>query len=131
MFFEEMRHSNLLPMMAAIVVAITACAAPKGSIVILEETDGSGFTMEFSQWSSKDSCKLSLKDGDVLKIEVDRQDGKIGLEVTGRNGSEPYTGSAVETGVFTVTVSDTDEYDIQITGKNASGKAAVHITGRE
>lgn len=131
MFFEEMRHFNLLPMMAAIVVAITACAAPKGSIVILEETDGSGFTMEFSQWSSKDSCKLSLKDGDVLKIEVDRQDGKIGLEVTGRNGLEPYAGSDVETGMFTVTVSDTDEYDIQITGKNASGKVAVHIICRE
>ena len=45
--------------------------------------------------------------------------------VSGKNGSEPYTGNDLESGVFTVTVSETDKYDIRITGKDATGKVTV------
>ena len=114
-----------LPLVIAIIIAISACSAPKGSIVILENPNGTGFTMDFKEWSSKSKCELSLNKGDVLQIEVFREDGEIALTVSGKNGSEPYTGNNLKSGLFTVTVSQTDKYEIRITGKNATGKVIV------
>lgn len=114
-----------LPLVIAFAVAISACAATKGAIVILENPDGTEFTMDFKEWSAESKCRLSLDRGDVLRIEVIRENGEIALAVFGENGSEPYTGNDLGSGVFTVTVSETDEYSIRIGGKNATGKVMV------
>jgi len=115
----------ILPLVFAMIIAITACSTPKGSIVILENTNGTGFTMDFKEWSSSDKCELSLNKDDVLQVEVIREGGEIALEIRGKMGSEAYTGNHLESGVFTVKVSETDQYVIRITGKNASGKVIV------
>lgn len=119
----------LLFLVIAIIVAIPACFMPKGRIVILENPNGTGFTMDFREWSSKNKCELSLNKGDVLQIEIVHEAGKIALTVSGKNGSEPYTGNSLKTGVFTVTVSETDRYVIRITGKDATGKVIVKNVG--
>ena len=124
-----MRPLIFLPLVIAIIVTISACSAPKNSIVILENPNGTGFIMDFKEWSSTNKCELSLNKGDVLQIEVVREDGKIALMISGKNGSEPYTGNNLESGVFTVTVSETDKYAIRITGKNATGKVMVKNVG--
>lgn len=124
-----MRLLIFLPLVIAIIVSISACSAPKNSILILENPNGTGFIMDFKEWSSKNKCELSLNKGDVLQIEVVREGGKIALMVSGKNGSEPYTGNNLESGVFTVTVSETDKYAIRITGKNATGKVMVKNVG--
>ncbi|MEN2777401.1 hypothetical protein [Acetivibrio clariflavus] len=118
----------LLPVIV-ITIAISACSVPKGSIMILENPNGTGFTMDFKEWSSKSKCELFLNKGDVLQIEIFREDGEIALMVSGKNGSEPYTGNNLKSGLFTVTVSETDEYDIRITGKDATGKVMVKNAG--
>jgi len=122
---QNMHPIVFLPLFIAIIIAISSCSAPKGSIVILENPNGKGFTMDFKEWSSKGKCELSLDKGDVLQFEVVRENGKIALVVRGKNGSEPYTGNDLKSGVFTVTVSETDKYDIRITGKAATGKVTV------
>ena len=114
-----------LPVFITILIVINACRATKGSIMILEEANGSGFTMDFREWSSKDKCRLSLKKGDELRIEVIREDGQIGLTITGENGSEPYVGNDLDSFAFNVTVPGTDTYVIRIAGKNATGKVIV------
>jgi len=114
-----------LPLIVAIIIAISSCSAPKGSIVILENPNGTGFTMDFKEWSSKNKCELYLNKGDVLQFEVVRVDGQIALMVSGKNGSEPYTGNDLRSGIFTVTVSESDRYDIRISGKDATGKVMV------
>ena len=126
---QNMRPLIFLPLVIAIIVSISTCSAPKNSILILENPNGTGFIMDFKEWSSKNKCELSLNKGDVLQIEVVREDGKIALMVSGKNGSEPYSGNNLESGVFTVTVSETDKYAIRITGKNATGKVMVKNVG--
>ncbi|NLT95842.1 MAG: hypothetical protein GXW85_10000 [Clostridia bacterium] len=121
----------IISLVMAMVVAITACSATKGSIVILENKNGTGFTMDFKKWSAKNKCELSLKKGDVLQVEVDRQDGKIALTISGKKGSQPYTGNNLETGIFTVTVAETDEYLIEISGKETTGKVIIKKVERE
>ena len=88
---RNMHPIIFLPLFIAIIISISACSAAKGSIVILENPNGTGFTMDFKEWSSKNKCGLSLKKGDVLQIEVAHEAGKIALSVSGENGSEPYT----------------------------------------
>lgn len=119
-----MPYGNMLLLTAAI-LALLACCAPKGSIVILEDPSGTGAIMDFSGWSSKSKCELSLDKGDVLQVEVNCKDGEIALDISGRKGSEPYTGKKLKSTTFTVTVSETDIYVIRITGKNATGKVLV------
>ncbi|MGI6412208.1 MAG: hypothetical protein ACOXZ5_00790 [Syntrophomonadaceae bacterium] len=118
-------RQNLFLLVIAILITISGCTASKGSIVILEKPNGKGFTMEFKEWSSNNKCELSLDKGDVLQFEVVREDGEIALKVSGKNGSEPYTGNDVRSGIFTVTVSESDTYEIRITGKDATGKVTL------
>ena len=116
-----------LPLIIAIIIGSSACSVPKGSIVILENPNGTGFSMDFHEWNSQNKCELFLNKGDVLQIEVDRKYGKIALVISGKNGSEPYTGNSLESGVFTVRVSETDKYNFHITGKDATGKVMVKV----
>lgn len=114
-----------LPLFIAILIAISACTATKGSIVILEESDGTGFTMDFKEWSSQNKCELSLVEGDEVQIEVEAESGEIDLVVNGKKGSEPYAGNDLKSIKFTVTVSETDEFVFNVTGKKATGKITV------
>jgi hypothetical protein len=104
-------------------IAISACSATKGSIVIFENSRE--VTMEFKVWNAKNKGELSLKKNDVLQVELARESGEIALEIKGKKGSEPYTGNDLSSGVFTVTVDETDTYMIRISGKDASGKLTV------
>lgn len=67
----------------------------------------------------------------MVQIEVEYEAGKIAFGVSGKNGSEPYAGNDLQPGVFTVTVSETDEYIFRITGKEATGKITVRNLGSE
>lgn len=126
---KNMHPIVFLPLFIAILIAIQACSATKGSIVILENPNGTGFTMDFKEWSSNGKCELSLNKGDEMQIEVVREAGKIDLMVTGNNGSEPYAGKDLESFVFTVKVSEADKYVIRLTGKAATGKVTVKNVG--
>lgn len=85
--------------------------------------------MEFNQYNEKNKCELSLAGGDVLQVDVTREGGEIALTVSGKSGSEPYTGNDLESGMFTITVSETDEYLFRIDGRDASGKVVVKNLG--
>ena len=68
-----------LPLFIAVITAISACSETKGSIVVLENPNGTGFTINLNKWSLENKCELSLSKGDVLQIEVSREGGKIAL----------------------------------------------------
>src|SRR5690554_1894452 len=90
---KKMQPSIFLSLLIAIIIAISACSASEGSIVILEKPNGNGFTMDFRDWNSNNKCTLSLNKGDILQIEIACEEGEIELTVSGQNGSEPYTGN--------------------------------------
>lgn len=115
--------------MAALIVGavlvLAACAAPDGGILILENPDGAGFSMEFSKYDGENKCELSLQKNDEVQVEITCDKGSFTFTITGKNGSEPYAGNISESGTFTVTVSEADTYVFWIAGKSATGKIAV------
>lgn len=93
---QNRRSVIFLLLVLAILIAISACSVPKGSIVIVESPNGTGFTADFKTWSTNNKCELSLRKGDVLQMEVAREEGKVALMVRGKKGSEPYAGNNLE-----------------------------------
>lgn len=128
---KKMQPSIFLSLLIAIIIAISACSASEGSIVILENPNGEGFTMDFRDWNSNNKCTLSLNKGDILQIEIACEEGEIELTVSGQNGSEPYTGNNLKSILFTVKVSERDNYDIRFTSTNATGKVTVKKMAEE
>ena len=123
MFPKRLILGVLLP-----AVLLSACP-PTGSIVILHNPSLSGFTMDFTQYNATHRCQLPLAARDVVKVEVDRQGGEIGLVVSGLRGSEPYSGNDLPTRTFTIGIAETDQYVFLITGKNATGRIRVKNLG--
>lgn len=123
------RRPVILLVTAVLMLLLTACSGVKGGILIFEDFRGKGCTMEFEDWETSNKCELSLSGNDVLQVELTLESGALALSVSGKKGSEPYAGKNLQPGVFTVTVSETDEYIIAVTGERASGRLAVKNLG--
>jgi hypothetical protein len=111
-----------------IVIGLSACV-PEGSIVIVEDIGGKGFKADLYKFNAENKCEILLAKGSVLQVEVENEEGKITLTVTGKRGSSPYTGNDLQSGIFTFAVSETDQYIFQIKGTNATGKITVKNLG--
>ena len=133
MLFSGINKSAAFAALLAIFIGLLlcpACAAPKGGIVILENPQGNACRMDFKDWSAKNKCELTLKRDEVLQVEILCESGAIALMIRGKNGSEPYTGNGLASGMFTVTVPEADDYLISISGDQATGSLAVKNLGR-
>ena len=69
---------NVGMVLLAAILLFSACT-PTGSIVILENPNGTGFTMNLTKFHGTNKCQLSLAAGDVLQVEVSRSGGEMGL----------------------------------------------------
>lgn len=121
----------LLPALLIItVLALSACTA-KGSMTLFKAPDETAFTMTFEAWSATQAYEWSQDKGDTLQIEIAREKGAIGLTISGKNGSKPYAGRDLQTGLFTVSVYETDTYVLTFTAEQATGKAQIKRLERE
>jgi len=112
-----------LSLVFALCFTLYACV-PEGGIVILEDGK-TGFSMEFKDYNSKNKCELLLDKGDEVQVEITCDGGKIDFTMSGKKGSEPYSGNDVETTKFTITVAESDDYVFELSCKYASGKIVV------
>lgn len=125
MHMKKINRFKILPMVVAVVLAFTACTATKGSIVINEKPFGTQFDISFNEWSAQNKCEMLLGKGEVIQVEIARDSGEISLTIRGKNGSEPYAGTNLDAGTFTVTAPETDGYLIQLSGNKATGKIVL------
>ena len=109
----------------AVVLTFTACTPTTGSVIIYEKPFGEKFDISFHEWDDQNKCEMSLNKGDTIKVEVFRKSGEISLSIRGKNGSEPYVGSKLESGAFTVTVSEADDYVMEFRGDQATGEIII------
>lgn len=119
----------LVVVLMMLLLLYSACGFSKGSILILEKHNGTAFTISMNAFNTYDKWEMRLLKGQEIQVEINREDGEIALTVSGKNGSEPYEGNNLESGVFTFTVSESDDYIFQIKGKYATGKISVKNLG--
>lgn len=119
--------SAILCVLSVVVIyVLTSLPGPNDDgIVILDSTNGTIFEAELKKYSSNNKFEAELNKGDIVKVEFERKNGEISLSINGKNGSEPYTGNALKSGMFTFTVQETDTYAFSLAGKDASGKIKI------
>lgn len=107
-----------------LILFLSGCTS-KGSIVIVESLDGTSFTIKLNQYNKSNKCELFLNSNDEVQIEVLLESGTIALTVNGKKGSKPYTGKNLQINIFTISVSEKDDYVFKINGQEATGKIIV------
>lgn len=112
-----------------ILLFASACSAYVGTYVVYEEFGGNGATIKFTELNAQRKFEMTLKKGDEIQFEVLRKEGEISIRLIGKNGSEPYSGRDIESGIFTVTVHETDTYFVLVKGREASGKIKIKNLG--
>ncbi len=119
------RAAAFLALLSIAALSFLAVMGSKGTIS--EVYDKTRYTAEFSDWSAAAGRTLTLKQGNVLQVEIARAGGNIGLDIRGENGTEAYAGNRLSTGMFTVTAREAGEYVVEIKGVNATGSVAIRI----
>lgn len=122
---KKMLHVTFAVIMIMLsTLILSACFTKQGTIYIVHNNDTS-FTVEMKEYNSTETCKLSLNEDDIIQVQVEHEEGIIYLTVRGSNGSEPYTGNDLATGIFTFRVTETSEHTFSFRGNFATGKILI------
>ena len=117
-------------MFAAMLFVLTGCGAGSvfdGSRV----SDASGFRMEYSILNREESAGLNLTEGDRLQVSLSHTEGSVDMTV-GMDGHEPiYRGNGQQNAEFILEITETGNYRISVSGRQAKGKVSFIRTGRE
>ena len=97
-----------------------------GSRVINE----AGFVMDYTVLNHEETAELTLVAGESLRVEFAHDRGSVDVTV-GLPDREPiYRGTGQTEAEFTLTIPESGDYRISVTGHRASGKAAFLREGR-
>ncbi|HWP80039.1 MAG TPA: hypothetical protein VN446_05295 [Candidatus Acidoferrum sp.] len=94
-----------------------------------EALPGGGYALNLSGWSGDDVRQLELKKGEAVAVEVALEAGAIDLAVRCADGSLPYTGRDLESCAFQVFAPADGVYEVQLSGKAATGAAVFRPVG--
>lgn len=106
----------------ALAACLTACgtndaASFNGSRVINENE----INLEYTILNLTDTFTMPLSSGDTVAVDVVSEAGNLALTIA-KDGSDPvYEGNGIPTGSFTVTVHESGDYTVTVTGKSAKG----------
>jgi hypothetical protein len=117
--------SNLCFIYQFVLFVSYRCEFSLGTIVIKENEAKGEIVITLNSYNDKNDCKITLNGGDSILIDVENEKGKISLNIIGKKGSNPYTGSDVKSSRFTVTVSESDVYKIIVKGQKATGTVKI------
>lgn len=109
---------------------LTACGAPKGSILVKENFKGTEFEIDFSEWSNHYTCKMSLNQDDAIQVEIICESGHISLDIRNNNGVKAYSGNNLKEAKFVVRMPSNGEYLLAMEGDYASGTVVIKKLSR-
>jgi hypothetical protein len=98
-------------------LVLSSCSG-NGKIEIKEVEKNVSYSIELTSYNASDKFEMSLTNGHEIKVETVKDKGTIGLSIIGKNGTKPYEGSDVLSGSFTVTISESDIYEIKSIRQN-------------
>lgn len=106
---------------AALTVLLSACEMNVG-VVTMRNNDK--WTMTYALFNSFREERFYAESGDVFVIKTENSEGKIYLTVKMKNSDPVYEGN-IESGEFTVSVSESGRYTVHVEGEGAKGKFEI------
>lgn len=118
------RNAFMLLLVLGLLIIASGCSA-RGSADLHKNTQADSVSGTLAKWNGGQNLELQWQAGDVIRVNILCPSGEVALTIRGSKGSEPYTGKGLSKTEFTVTVAQTDTYEIQLQGKNATGSISV------
>ena len=83
------------------------------------------YLLDIEKMNGTDLHTLELREGDVLQIQFETENGTLYMEIKAPDGTAVYRGNGKETTEFTVNIRESGIYTIVVEARHAKG--AIHI----
>lgn len=81
--------------------------------------------MDYTILNGSFTHTMRLQSGDVLDVALQVDEGILGIAIEGGNGTPLYQNDDLDTSQFHLEISQTDSYQVTITGSNTKG--SIHL----
>lgn len=105
---------------AALVMLLSACEM-KVNVGVTTMRSDDKWTMTYALFNSSKEENFYAESGDVFVIKTENSEGKIYLTIKMKNSDPVYEGS-IESGEFTVNITENGRYTVCVEGEKAKGK---------
>ncbi|HPJ01383.1 MAG TPA: hypothetical protein PKU80_00895 [Candidatus Limiplasma sp.] len=121
---KKTKRLYVILLLIAAMFTLSSCVS-NGSVSVVEAIPGQAFDVTMNDWNGSNTFSMELSAGDEVRVDIHCSSGAIALNVTGNNGSAPYSGNVLADMAFTVTVEDADTYAFTLKGSKATGNITV------
>lgn len=118
------------------VLAVLSLMVFAGAVIFLFCSNQEGFTgsrvknpdaylLDIERMNGTDLHTLELREGDVLQIQFETDQGELYMEIKAPDGTPIYRGNGKETTAFTVNIRERGVYTIAVEARRARG--SIHV----
>ena len=108
-------------------VLILAAGCQKQDFAGSRTANETQFLLEYSILNKAQTHEMDLKQGTMVRVEIESQSGRIDVVVTDKNGEEIYKGNGASSGSFSLEIPQTDTYRFSVAGSNAKGSVSFTV----
>ena len=83
------------------------------------------YLLDIEKMNGTDLHTLELREGDVLQIQFETDQGELYMEIKAPDGTPIYHGNGKETTAFTVNIRESGVYTIAVEARHARG--SIHV----
>ena len=87
------------------------------------------YLLDIEKMNGTDLHTLELREGDVIQIQFETENGSLYMEIKAPDGTAVYRGNGKETTDFTVNIRESGVYTIVVEARRAKG--TIHIRCEE
>lgn len=120
----------LAAVLALLVALLTSCAAWNATFNGSRVGTDRSFQLDFSVLNTAFTSELTVAEGGELRVEIQREGGKINLTVAPKDSTAIYTGSDLPTSTFRVIPETAGTYVLTVGGEKARGHVYVTAEGK-
>ena len=113
----------------SLIISFTGCVnGSEFTIGSIENNTLSSMSMKYLKFSGNKNTRITVKEGEIYEVSVDinTEEGKIDLFITGENDSKAYEGHDLQTSSFTITLDEPGTYKLRLEAKDHKGSYAIN-----
>ena len=119
-----MKRMIVVILMLSLSLFVVACASGDEDFAMF--SDNHSIDLVYKNIDVKESHEITTESGNIFKVTVKEDKGKINLSIKDSEGHAVYSGNGMPTSVFEVEIDKSDTYTIEVDGMRVSGELSVY-----